>query len=73
MDKTSTILLNIMLVLAVVGLLTAIAGNVSSIKAEAEKIEPDETHQPNIQRVDLDKVSCFVLEKYRGISCVVTP
>lgn len=73
MNKTGELLLNIMMVLAVIGLITAIVNQLHGTQEEAEKIQTAETHKPNIQRVDLDGISCFVLEKYRGIDCVVTP
>ena len=73
MNKTGELLLNVMMVLAVIGLIIAIVNQLRSTQEEAEKAQTTETHKPSIQRVDLDGVSCFVLEEYRGISCVVAP
>lgn len=73
MNKTGALLLNIMMVLAVIGLILAVISELQNIQKEAEKVQTAETNKPNIQRVDLDGISCFVLEKYRGIDCVVTP
>ena len=73
MNKTGELLLNIMMVLAAIGLILAIISQFQNIQKEAEKVQTAETNKPSIQRVDLNGVSCFVLEKYRGIDCVVTP
>ena len=73
MNKTGELLLNVMMVLAAIGLILAIISQFQDIQKEAEKVQTAETNKPSIQRVDLNGVSCFVLEKYRGIDCVVTP
>ena len=73
MNKAGVLLLNIMMVLAVIGLILAVISELQNIQKEAEKVQRTETDKPSIQRVDLNGVSCFVLEKYRGIDCVVTP
>ena len=73
MNKTGELLLNVMMVLAAIGLILAIISQFQNIQKEAEKVQTAETNKPSIQRVDLNGVSCFVLEKYRGIDCVVTP
>ena len=73
MNKTGALLLNIMMVLAVIGLILAVISELQNIQKEAEKVQTAETNKPSIQRIDLNGVSCFVLEKYRGIDCVVTP
>ena len=73
MNKAGALLLNIMMVLAVIGLILAVISELQNIQKEAEKVQTTETHKPSIQRVDLNGVSCFVLEKYRGIDCVVAP
>lgn len=73
MNKTGALLLNVMMVLAAIGLILAIISQFQNIQKEAEKVQTAETNKPSIQRVDLNGVSCFVLEKYRGIDCVVTP
>jgi hypothetical protein len=41
---------------------------------KAQVVEPTKAVTgPNIQRVDIDGYVCFVLDTYRGISCVVKP
>lgn len=73
MNKLSGIMLNVVLGLVVLGLILAITREVSIVRVEAAKVKPDEVDKSHIQRVDIDGVSCFVLDKYRGISCVVKP